>query len=182
MYLRDAYSRALPDGWKNRPGVPTCGQCLASVHNFRRHVHKLSEIQKKKSEQTSSFMPSLELVKSRLAYLFCKAMNERDDCQLAVDKIKEDQDALDCVAILSSRKAMNILVKANKCTYRLFECHSANFLQLVAKKFREDNYLLCRSCKGAKFNEAQSQRNREARGDELFSLNSKTILRHLEPK
>ena len=168
MHLRDASSLALPDGWKNRHGVPTCGQCLASAHNIRRHIRRLEEIQTKESGRTSSFMPSLESVKTRLAHLFGIAMNEHGDCELALDRIKKDQDALDCIAILSSRKAMDIPVKANECTYRLFECHSADCSQLLARRFRADNDLLCRSCNDAKTNAAKSQRRQKS-----ITLNSK---------
>ena len=44
MCLRDASSRALPDGWKNRHGAPTCSQCLASVHNLRKDYFSISWI------------------------------------------------------------------------------------------------------------------------------------------
>ena len=170
MCLRDASSRALPDGWKNRHGAPTCSQCLASVHNIRRHIHKLEEIQ-------TSFMPSLKTVKSRLASLFGMAMSEHNDCELAVEQVKQNQDALDCIAILSCRKAMDVLVATNECTYRFFKCHSANCSQLLARKFRADNYLLCRSCKNAKTNAAVSQQRSKS-----IALNSKTNLRYLGPE
>ena len=176
MSIRDASSMVLPDGWKNHHGVPTCGQCLASVHNIRRHIHKLEEILARKS----SFMPSLEIMTSHLAHLFREAMNKHDNCDLALAHVENKQDALDCITILSRRKAMDIQVTTNICTYRLFECHAVDCTQLVVKKFRANNDLLCRSCKDAKTNAVQSQRRRDARGNKAFALNSKTNLRHLD--
>ena len=113
MSIRDASSWALPDGWKRRHGVPTCGQCLASLSNIRRHISKLEEIQAKESGRTSSFMPCLELMTSRLAHLFREAMNKHGDSDLALAQVEHNQDALDCIAILSRRKAMDIPVTTN---------------------------------------------------------------------
>ena len=122
--LWGASAQPLPDGWKKRHGIPTCGQCLASVHNIRRHILKLEDIRARDSGWTSSFMPSLEAVTSRLAHLFREARSEHDDCEVALAQLKSNQDALDCIAILSSRKAMDIPVKTKDCTYRLFQCHA----------------------------------------------------------
>ena len=127
-------------------------------------------------------MPSLEAVTSRLAHLFREARNEQDDCELALAKLKANQDALDCIAILSCRKAMDIPVKTKDCTYRLFKCQAADCVQIVAKKYRSDNELLCEHCKVTKFNTVRNDRNREKRGDNVFQLNSKSNLRYLKPE
>ena len=129
-------TRALPIGWGQRRGRPTCGQCLSVVHHMRRHLAKLEQIKSNELGQPRSFLPLAESVKSHLAGLFQKAMSEHmNDCKQALEKNQANQDAVDCIAILSVRKAMDIPVTIGQSTHRLFECQSVDCVQLVVKLF-----------------------------------------------
>ena len=105
----DVSTRVLPTGWGQRHGRPTCGQCLSVVHHIRRHLTKLEEIKSNKLGQPRSFLPLAESVKSHLAGLFQKAMGKHmNDCKQALEKMQANQDAVDCISILSGQKAMDI--------------------------------------------------------------------------
>ena len=82
----DVSTRALPIGWGQRRGRPTCGQCLSVAHNLRRHLAKLEEIKSNELRILRSFLPPLESVQSHLAGLFQKAMSEHmNDCKQALE-------------------------------------------------------------------------------------------------
>ena len=132
----DLSTRALPIGWGQRRGRPTCGQCLSVAHNLRRHLTKLEEIKSNELGQPRSFLPLTESVKSHLAGLFQKAMSKHNnDSKQVLAKLQANQDAVDCIAVLSVRKAMNIPVTIGQCTHRIFECRSADCAQLVVKLY-----------------------------------------------
>ena len=179
--LWNVSSRALPSGWGERRGSPTCGHCLSFVHHIRRHLTRLEVLKSNELGQLSSFLPPLERVTSHLAGLFQEAMSEHNsDCKQALAKLQANRDAADCIAILSGRKTMDIPVAIDRCTYRLFECQSADCVQLIVKIYRSDNDLFCHSCNFEKRNAARSERQKKERGEADFALDSRTNLCHFD--
>ena len=73
---------------------------------------------------------------------------------------------------------MDVPVIINGLTYRLYECCSADCSKLIAKQYQADNQMFYTQCKYDKFNTAQSERNKNLRGNAAFSLDSRTNLRY----